>query len=158
MPSLPGGWGRSASWSGQWHICQKSLGLGYLSAMMILQQLLTWDDYVLPISARSSKMAKEVTARKHLAARSWKLVRNADVDISSSLSTAVCSVEYLNPFNHDSCAVVYGDPGCSFVVCVAECTACVSVNTVGSYFPLCRGWLGGSRRLQLNRSCKCNTR
>ena len=85
---------------------------------------------MLPIGARSSKMAKEVTARKHLIARSWKLVRNADVNISSSISTAVSSVDYLNPFDNDSCAVVNGDPGCSVVVCVAHCTG--SVNTVGS--------------------------
>ena len=128
--SLPGSWGRSANWSGQRRICQKSLGLGYLSAMMILQQLLTWDDYVLSIGGRSSKMAKEGAARKHLIARSWKLVRNADVNISSSSSRAIISVENLNPFNNDSCAVVNGDPGCSFVLCVADCTVCFSVNTV----------------------------
>ena len=75
-------------------------------------------------------MAKEGAARKHLIARSWKFVRNADVNISSSKSTAVCSVEYLNPFNNDSIAVVNGDPGFGVMVCVAECTACVSVNTV----------------------------
>ena len=129
--SLPGGWADLHHYpSGQWHICQTSLGLGYLSAMMILQQLLTWDNYVFPISARSSKITKEGAARKHLIARSWKLIRNADVDISRSISTAVCSVKYINPFNHDSCAVVNGDPGCSVVVCVAHCTG--SVNTVGS--------------------------
>ena len=75
-------------------------------------------------------MAKEGAARKHLVARSGKLVRNADVNISSSSSIATSSVEYLNPFNNDSCAVVNGDPGCSVVVCVAHCTG--SVNTVGS--------------------------
>ena len=168
--SLPGSWGRSANWSGQRHICQTSLGLGYLSAMMILQQLLTWDDYVLSIGGRSSKMAKEGAARKHLIARSWKLVRNADVNISSSISTAVYSVEYLNPFNNDSCAVVNGDPGCSFSVCVADSTVgqcghwrCISVNTVAcsicSFWINICWWLGGSHRLQLNnRSCKCNAR
>ena len=80
-------------------------------------------------------MAKEGAARKHLVARSWKHVRNADINISSPSSTAVYYVEYLNPFNNDSCAVVNGDPGCSFVVCVAHssvwpatCNKCV-INT-----------------------------
>ena len=77
-------------------------------------------------------MAKDGVARKHLAARSWKLVRNADGNISSSLSTAV-SGEYLNPFNNDSFDVVNGDPGCSVVLCVAVYTACVSVDTVACY-------------------------
>ena len=85
---------------------------------------------MLSIGGRSSKMAKEGAARKHLIARSWKLVRNADVNISSSISTAVSSVDYLNPFDNDSSAIVNGDPGCSVVFCVAHCTG--SVNTVGS--------------------------
>ena len=137
--SLPGGWAHLHHYpSGQGHICLTSLGLGYLSAMMILQQLLTWDDYVLSISGRSSKMAKQGAARKHLTARSWKFIRNADVNISSSISIRAISVEYLNPFNNDSCAVVNGDPGFSFaVLCVADSTEwhcghwrCISVNTV----------------------------
>ena len=94
---------------------------------------------MLSIRARSIKMAKEGAARKHLAARSWKLVRNADVDISSPISTAVCSVEYLNPFYNDSCVVVNGDPGCCVVVGVGRADStvrqcghwnCISVNTV----------------------------
>ena len=94
---------------------------------------------MLPIRARSNKTAKEGAARKHLAARSWKFVRNADVDISSATSTAVCPVEYLNPFNDDSCLVVNGDPGCCVVVgqSGADPTVwqgvhwnCVSVNAV----------------------------
>ena len=119
---------------------------------------------MLSIGGRSSKMAKEGAARKHLIARSWKLVRNADVNILSSLSTAVYSVEYVNPFNADSCAVVNGDPGCSVFLCVAvPAVRCVSVNTVACYSLMCRGRerkggrKGGSDRLQLNsRSCKCN--
>ena len=141
--SLPGGWADLHHYpSGQWHICQTSLGLGYLSAIMILQQLLTWDDYVLSISGRSIEMPQQGAARKHLAARSWKLVRNADVDISSPISTAVCSVEYLNPFYNDSCVVVNGDPGCCVVVGVGRADStmwqcghwnCKSVNTVACF-------------------------
>ena len=86
-------------------------------------------------------MAKEVTARKHLIARGWKLIRNADINISSSISTAVSSVDYLNPFDNDSCAVVNGDPGCRFVCCGADCDGSVvsvhrlrvSVNTFACY-------------------------
>ena len=129
--------------SGQWHICLTSLGLGYFSAMMILQQLLTWDDYVLSISGRSSKMAKQGAARKHLTARSWKFIRNADVNISSSEPTACATVEKLNPLDGDRCAEVDGNPGCRFALCVAKiCTCtisrsliralCVSINALGS--------------------------
>ena len=159
MPSLPGSWGRSASWSGQWHICQKSLGLGYLSAMMILQQLLTWDDYVLSLSARSSKMAKEGAARKHLIARSGKLVRNANVNFSSSRPTAItCPIDKQDHFNDDILAIVNCDPGMFVCFCGAQC-ACLSVNAFVSCMARPIGWLGGSHRLQLiNMSCKCNAR
>ena len=97
---------------------------------------------MLPTGSRSSEMAKKGAARKHLAARSWKLVRNADVDISSPISTAVCSVEYFNPLNKGTCAVVNGDPGCCVVVgggradsTVRQCGHwnCISVNTVACF-------------------------
>ena len=65
-------------------------------------------------------MAKEVAARKHLAARSWKLVRYADVNISGSFRTAVMSVEKLYSFDCDLFTVVNGQPGCRFIFCVAE--------------------------------------
>ena len=56
---------------------------------------------MLPISARSSKMAKEGSAREHLACRGRKLIRDADIDISSSFPTAILSVENLNLVDGD---------------------------------------------------------
>ena len=53
-------------------------------------------------------MAKEVAARKHLTARSWKFVRYADVNISGLFPTAVASVEKLYSFNCDFFAIVDG--------------------------------------------------
>ena len=75
---------------------------------------------MLPISGRSSKMTKEGAAREHLASRGRKLIRDADIDISSSFPTAIMSVEYLNPLNGDRSAVVNGNPGSSVVFCVAD--------------------------------------
>ena len=72
---------------------------------------------MLPISARSSKMAKEGAAREHLACRGRKLIRDADIDISSSFPTAILSVEKLNPVDGDRSAIVNGKPGCSVAVC-----------------------------------------
>ena len=86
--------------------------------------LKTWYDNVLAIIARSCKMAKEVAARKHLAARSWKLIRNADINIFSSSSTALTSVENLHPLDSDCGAVVNGKPGCWFILCVTKISAC----------------------------------
>ena len=88
-------------------------------------------------------MAKEGATRKHLAARSWKLVCDADVNISSSEPTACATVEKLNPLDGDRCAEVDGNPGCRFALCVAKvgaCTIsnsliralCVSINALGS--------------------------
>ena len=75
---------------------------------------------MLPISARSSKMAKEGAAREHLDSRGRKLIRDADIDILSSRPTAINSVEYFNSLNADHSSVVNGNPGCSVVVCVAD--------------------------------------
>ena len=106
---------------------------------MILKQLFTQDDYVLPVSSRSSKMAKKGATRKNLAVRGWKLVGNADIDISSPISTASASVENLDPLDGDRGAVVNGNPGKTATVCVAYCItvmrshiiSCVSVDTPG---------------------------
>ena len=68
---------------------------------------------------KSRKMSKECATRKHLAARSWKLVRNADINIFSSVSTAVDSVENLYSLDSDCFAIVDGNPWCTFIVCVA---------------------------------------
>ena len=75
---------------------------------------------MLPISGRSSKTAKKGAARKHLAARSWKLIQNADVNISSSLPTAFASVENLNSLDGDCGAIVDGNPGGRLSLCVAH--------------------------------------
>ena len=75
---------------------------------------------MLPVYARSSKVAKENTSREHLAARSRKLIWDAHVDIPSSISAATFSVEELHPCDCDLSAVVDGKPGCTFVVCVAH--------------------------------------
>ena len=66
-------------------------------------------------------MAKEGSTRKHLAVRSRKLIRDADINILSSRPTAIMSVEYLNPLNGDQSFVVNGNPGSSVVFCVADC-------------------------------------
>ena len=142
--------------SGLSHICQMSLCLGYRSAMIFVKLILTWHDYVLSICGRSSKTAKKGAARKHLSARSWKFIRNADINILSSISTASTSVENLHPLDGDCSAVVNGNPGCWLLLCVAKISAfrasggfnetcsallpafnetfmalCVSVNTLG---------------------------
>ena len=61
--------------------------------MIISQLSLTWDDNVLPIKARSSKMAKEGAAREHPDSRGRKLIRDADIDILSLGPIAIMSVE-----------------------------------------------------------------
>ena len=83
-------------------------------------------------------MAEESAAKEHLAARSWKLVRNADINISSPSSTACDSVENLDPVDGDCFAVVNSNPGCTFIVCMAHIrtmpsiwTLCVSINALG---------------------------
>ena len=90
-----------------------------------------------PISVRSSKTAKEIAARKHLAARSWeKFFRDANFNISSSLPTAIASVEYLNPLNGDWSAVVNGNPG-FFVSRTARCVAdCLPSSSPWRSFPI----------------------
>ena len=109
---------------------------------------LTWDDDMLPISARSSKMAKEGSAREHLACRGRKLIRDADIDISSSFPTPILSVENLNPVDGDRSAVVNGKPGCSVPLCVADWPS-ITVDTVGRFSSTMCGWLAGTYRLQL---------
>ena len=124
--------------SGLWHICQTHLfGLENWSVMTIQHLLLTCDDDVLPIIGRSSKMAEEVATGEHLASRSWKLIGNADINIHSPISTPWDSVENLDYVDGDSLAVINGNPGCTFCVCVAyhitatpKIRAFVSVNTV----------------------------
>ena len=84
-------------------------------------------------------MAKEDAARKHLAARSWKFVRYADVNISGSFPTAVMSVEKLYSFDCDLFTVVDGQPGCRFISCVAQIgisrsrAHCPPVNALGCF-------------------------
>ena len=124
--------------------------------------LKTWYDNVLAIIARSCKMAKEVAARKHLAARSWKLVRNTDVNISGSIPTAVTSVEKLNSFNCDFFAVVDGQPGFSFIFCLAQIRIfrwrirahCSSINALGCLISMTSGW-GQSGCHRLHFRCQC---
>ena len=148
--SLLWGWATCRHYqSGQSHICQMSLGLlGYLSTIMSLQQLLTWDYDVLSLSARSSKMTEEGSARKHPIASSGKLVRYANVNISSSRPTATSPIEKLYSFDNDSCAVVNRDPGICVFSCGTEC-GCVSVNAFACWVARPCGWLGGSHRLKL---------
>ena len=91
--SLLEGWAHLHHYpSGRWHICRTPPGLGYLQ-WLFHSLSLTWDDDVLPISARSSKMAEEGATRKHLASRGWKLIRDADIDISSSIPIRSNAVE-----------------------------------------------------------------
>ena len=65
-------------------------------------------------------MAEEGAARKHLIGRSGKLVRDANVNILSSLRTAVASTENLNHLYGDYSAIVNGDPGCIFPAGVTQ--------------------------------------
>ena len=84
-------------------------------------------------------MAKEGATRKDLAVRGWKLVGNADIDISSPISTTSTSVENLDPLDGNPGAVVNGNPGKGATVCVANCItamrshiiSCVSIDTPG---------------------------
>ena len=84
-------------------------------------------------------MSEAGATRKHLATRRWKLVRNADINIFSSVSTAVDSVENLYSLDSDCFAIVDGNPGCRFLFCVADETSnarnsiravCVSINAL----------------------------
>ena len=59
-------------------------------------------------------MTKEGAARKHLAARGWKFVRDESINILSSPCTAVASIENLNPLYGDCSSVVNGNPGGMF--------------------------------------------
>ena len=100
-------------------------------------------------------MAKQAAARKHLgAARSWKLIRNANINVSRSIPTAVTSIEKLNPSNTDCCAIVDGDPGQSVAKCVAKVcvlwvSLCVSIYATGSRAASVQRGKGGCHRLQL---------
>ena len=83
-------------------------------------------------------MSEEGATRKHLATRRWKLVRNADINIFSSVSTAVDSVENLYSLDSDCFAIVDGNPWCTFIVCVAHVYSmsiiralCISINALG---------------------------
>ena len=84
-------------------------------------------------------MSEEGATRKHLATRSWKLVRNVDINIFSPVSTAVDSVENLYSLDSDCFAIVDGNPWCSFIeVCVAHVYSisiiralCISINALG---------------------------
>ena len=66
---------------------------------------------MLPISSRSSKLAKERTSREHLAGRGGELVCDADINVFCPVSTAVISVEDLHPFDCDCGAIIDGKPG-----------------------------------------------
>ena len=110
--------------------------------MIIQQLLLTSDDDVLPIGGSSRKVAEEVATREHLPTRGWKLVRNADINIHSPLSTACDSVENLDSVDGDCPAVVDGNPGCFFLFCLAQVNnlittsvraSCASINAVECY-------------------------
>ena len=140
--SPPWGWGKRPHHcpSGQWHICQTRLDLGYwLGSSMIYStvQILTWDDYVLPIYARSSKLAKERTSRKHFAGRGWELVCDADINVFRSVSTAILSVEDLHPFDCDCGAIIDGKPwwtssiGVAYAVCVVDAICCWEAKDIG---------------------------
>ena len=91
---------------------------------------------MLPISSRSSKLAKERTSREHLAGRGWELVWDPHLNVFRSISTATISVEDLHPSNSDWSSIVDGQPGSRFDLCVAHVpllptSICVSVNTLG---------------------------
>ena len=91
------------------------------------------------MSGRSRVMAKQAAAREHPTGRSWKLICNADVNISSCLPTASVSGEDLNFLDGDSGAVVDAKPGRRFPFCVAKMSnvvnnlgaPSVSVDTMG---------------------------
>ena len=115
-PSLLAGWAERPHRcpSGWWHIYQIQLDLEYWSGISDWQQNnLTYDAYMLPISARSSKVAEEKTPREHLVGRSRKLIWDTHVNIPSSISAAIFSVEELHPIDCDLSAVVDGKPGCT---------------------------------------------
>ena len=96
-------------------------------------------------------MAKQAAARKHLgAARSWKLIRNANINVSRSIPTAVTSIEKLNPSNTDCCAVVDGDPGqrvAKSFLCGAKGALGVSIYATGSRAASVQRRKGGCHRL-----------
>ena len=69
---------------------------------------------------RSIKVTKEGAASEHLSAGGRNLVRDANVNILSSLRTAVASTENLNHLYGDYSAIVNGDPGCIFPAGVTQ--------------------------------------
>ena len=98
---------------------------------------------MLPVSGRSSKVSEEGATREHPAARDWKLIRNADINISSPVSTARDAVENLNCRDGYCPTVVDCKPGRTFLVCVAHIpkyqinsiinACCVSIDALGCY-------------------------
>ena len=106
-------------------------------------------------------MAKEGARGKHLIARNWKLVRNPDVNVPSSPSTASASVENLNSLDDDIGAKVDGNPGFFVMFSVAhKSNAIFFIRALGVSInallcpcskiraAICRR-LGGPHRLQL---------
>ena len=92
----------------------------------------TCDNYLLPISPRSSKVAKEKASREHLAGSRRKHVWDSDVNIFCTVSTAIPTVEYLYPFHSNCSAVIDGKPGWRFWLCVTlvPVTIYLSVNAL----------------------------
>ena len=81
-------------------------------------------------------MAEKGAPRKHLAARNWKLVGNADKHIFSPGSTAVGSVENYDSLDGDCFAVVDGNPWYTIIVRMAHvtifvCSMHVPINALG---------------------------
>ena len=83
----------------------------------------TCDNYLLPISPRSSKVAKERASREHLAGSRRKHVWDSDVNIFCTVSTAIPTVEYLYPFHSNCSAVIDGKPGWRFWLCGTQGTS-----------------------------------
>ena len=90
---------------------------------------------MLPISGRTSKEAKQGTPSEHLAPRTRKLVRDADVNIFCSASI-VRSVENLDPLDSDRTTKVEGNPWCGVIVGMANRPNSISSMVDVSYHTL----------------------
>ena len=109
------------------------------------------------VFAWSSKVAKPSTPFiVKLISRSWKGIRNKDVDISSSTPAVFDPVEDFNSFNIDLLAVVNGDPGGILPLGMAEprkfIAICFTIYAVAGYIDRLSGRQGGCHGAQLSNT------
>ena len=109
------------------------------------------------VFAWSSKVAKPWTPFiVRLISRSWKGIRNKDVDISSSTPVVFDPVKDFDSFNIDILAVVNGDPGGILALGMAEprkfSAICFPIYAVAGSIVIVDGRQGGRHGAQLSNT------